>query len=103
MRWERNKIIDDKNKFLVAFMDDDEWHGYVNITVLDNNGNNITYNDLSDWEFSEFPKLNSQNESAEDEIKIVNNKLGVTGKIMLESLNNGYCSSKYWTEKNRIL
>lgn len=103
MQWINNNLIDDKNKFLVGYDEGGDCCDFATITVYDNNDNDITHDDLTDWEFAEFPELDAQHLFSEDEIKIVNKKLSITGRVILDCENNGYYSANYWTEKNRIL
>ncbi|MWN30968.1 MULTISPECIES: hypothetical protein [unclassified Gilliamella] len=97
MKWIDNNLIDDKNKYLVGFERGGDCCDWADITVYDNDGNDITDDDLTDWEFCEFPDLGAKD--GEDRIAIVNKKLGVTGYVHCESSNNGYYSACYWTEK----
>lgn len=99
MQWIDNNLIDDKNKFLVGYDAGGECCDWAEINVYDHNNNDITYEDLTDWEFSEFPELDADREACEDSIAIVNRKLNVTGRVNLVCSNNGYYSASYWTEK----
>lgn len=99
MKWIDNNLIDDKNKYLVGYIAGGECCDWAEITVYDNNNNDITDCDLKDWEFTEFPDLDARRDYCEDEIKIVNKKSGITGKVVLTCSNNGYYSANYWTEK----
>lgn len=99
MKWIDNNLIDNKNKYLVGYNKGGDCDDWAEINVLDSNGKNITNNNLSDWEFTEFPDLDARHDYCEDEIKIVNKKLGIVGKVVLTCSNNGYYSANYWTEK----
>ncbi|MWP48578.1 MULTISPECIES: hypothetical protein [unclassified Gilliamella] len=97
MKWIDNNLIDDKNKYLVGFERGGDCCDWADITVYDNDGNDITDDDLTDWEFCEFPYLLTQEGIAE--IAIVNKKLGVTGHVYCQSSNNGDSTACYWAHK----
>lgn len=99
MQWIDNNLIDDKNKFLVGYNEGGDCCDSASITVYDNEENDITHDDLTDWEFAEFPELDADCYYSNNEILIVNRELNVTGKVVLTCSNNGYYSANYWTEK----
>lgn len=105
MQWIDNKLVDEKNKFLVGYNEggpiheNDDSYGWARVIVYDANNNDITNDDLSNWEFTEFPELNSGGEQAYFNIPIINKKLNVIGGVFLDCYNNGSSDACFWTEK----
>lgn len=97
MQWIGNNLIDDKNQHVVGCDESESCCAMNEIRVYDNNNNDITCWDLTDWEFAEFPKINDERGHDITEITIINRKLNVTGKVVLNRDDND--SPNYWSEK----
>lgn len=97
MKLYRDRLVDEKNKFVIVFDEGEDWSDYVVISIYDNKNINITEQDLTDWEFAEFPNLYVFRTQKNDEIKIANKKLGIVGKVVIEC--NSVLNASYWSEK----
>lgn len=81
MHWVNNNLIDDKNENLVGCNEGSDCWDQTEIRIYDNNNNDITDEDLTDWEFAEITDLDENREDCEEKIVIVSRKLNVTGTV----------------------